>query len=89
MIRVAGQPQMPPQMEEEMPQEPPMPEQEMPEQEPLMTADKQMIMEAMNLIQNALMILLEVCPPEQYENEGEEVPMEDIQMPEDEVPEEV
>ncbi len=87
MIRVAGpgQPQEMP-MEEMPAEEPQVPmEEEQPQQ--LYTADKQAIMEAMQMIAQALMILEEVCPPEGMGSE-EEMPMEE-EMPEGEVPEEV
>jgi hypothetical protein len=85
MIRVAGN-QPPP---------PPAPPEELPEQpvKSLYTADKQAIMEAMNMIQHALMLLMEVCPPDEYAGEGEEEPLpgeedtagEEMGIPEEEV----
>lgn len=85
MIRVAGN--QPPQ--EALPQETPeAPMQEGPPSEPLFSVEKQMIMEAQNLIQQALALLMEVCPPGSYEEEPE-MPMEEP-LPEDgAVPEEV
>jgi hypothetical protein len=70
-------------------EEPPMEEQvqELPAQS-LYSADKAQIMEAMNLIHQALMLLLEVCPPEEYDEGGEEMPMEEeVPMEEDGPPE--
>ena len=88
MIRVAG-PQPTPN-EDSIP-EPQVPEASMQESEPMYSVEKQMIMEAQNLIQQALALLLEVCPPGSYEEEPMEegMPMEEP-LPEDgAVPEEV
>lgn len=90
MIRVAGpQNQLPPELPVEPEVEVPM------EEAPVKTlyaADKQMIMEAMTMIQQALEILMEVCPPEEYQGQGrenEEIPTEDVEAPEEpEIPEE-
>ena len=83
MIRVgppAGQPAVPeePIAPEEMAQEPAMPEKS------LYSADKALIMEAMNMIHQALMMLMEVCPPEGDDMEEEPLPEEEAPI----VPEE-
>jgi hypothetical protein len=84
MIRVG--PGTPPPVEEPMPPEAP-PQEPMAEEPPaktLYSADKAQIMEAMNLIHQALMLLLEVCPPDEYEDEG--MPMEENMPMEEEEP---
>lgn len=96
-IRVAGNQPPPPQMP---PQEEQMPPEAMPQDDPtqgeqpvkqLYTSEKQAIMEAMNMIAQALMMLEEVCPPEQYgdmgqEGDNQDMPMDDVQMPEGQGP---